>query len=179
MEGINTEKLSGQLAQFKDIARGELRQGFQALRELYPGHRFYVLGLYTTPLYAYIAPVGNSEETLFDEESRWNPGDWECRLPGLDQMEASNKALNEVHALIPQNDQLQFIQGVMKDCFFSLLKELQKEGVFVAFGREADLLLNVVTPDDSTASWLADAKRLNDRTVWERMEHNFRQFGCL
>src|SRR5262245_60451122 len=82
------KELIDQLTQFKDVAKADLRKGFPALRALYPRQRFYVLGLYSSALFGYIAPVGNSEEALADEEARWSPGigsvacltSTECRL---------------------------------------------------------------------------------------------------
>jgi hypothetical protein len=175
------KELVDKLTDFKDVAKADLRKGFPVLRTLYPGERFYVLGLSRSALFGYITPVGNTEEVLADEEARWNPGDWECRLPGLDGMQTSIQALEELQLLLLDSDEEQFdgVARALQDCLFALLAELREEGAFDAFGDRSELLLNVVTPDDTYVNWLADAKRLNGRNIWGRMEAHLREFGLL
>jgi hypothetical protein len=174
------KEMAGQVARFQELAKADLRKAFHALRAFYSGERFYVLGLCAPPLLEYIAPVGNSEESLADEEARWNPGDWACHLPDLDVLRASTGFLQQFQPLILEDDNDQFdVLGALKDCLFATLAELRDEGVFDAFGNRSSLLLNVVTPDDTPDSWLADAKRLNGPKVWGRMEAHFRQFGLI
>jgi hypothetical protein len=165
-----------QLERFAATLEADLRREFPRLREQYDDHHFYVVGLYTTPLYEYFAPVGNSEEALTEEQLRWVPGEWQCRLDSLLGMDASNDVLSSLLAMIPDADELAFLEGELKDLVFSVLSGLRDQGVLDAFGDRGSLLINVVTPDDEEESWIADAMRLNQPEVWEPMAEHLRGY---
>ncbi len=165
---INTTILN-ELGRFANLLETDLRRELPRLRASYEGHSFYVVGLYTTPLCEYFAPVGNSEEALSDEQWRWVPGEWSCRLDSLDGMESSNDALASLLESVSEDDEMAFLEGELKDVVFGVLGGLRDEGVFNSFGDPSRLLINVVTPDDDDESWISDAMRLNAEEVWKPM----------
>ncbi len=163
------------------------RRTFRELIRRFVGERFYAFGLWTEPLYSFVAPTLNTEEALlrsardYHERSpqipigdlacslRWNPGDFEVHRrsdvtlfdPQLDN--AFSHAAKILNDIIRSGGDAEFdeFHSRLDNVLYTSLAALDSEGTFGICDDRNSCIANIWIGDRSDEEAVEAASRLN------------------
>ncbi|MBI5035015.1 MAG: DUF4303 domain-containing protein [Chloroflexi bacterium] len=179
---------------FHNLLYEASRTAFLDIQRTHENETFYFFALNIEPLFGYIFPFSNTEETLTSmaenflvpgyhpnlslaearEIVRWGTIDAPLHHEGMTFFEKVNKFLEPVTEILmefPHDpwDEFEAFHSRLVGVCIDVLKQLDAEGIFGAGDRRNAILVNIFVGDVTDEQWLKYARELNLDVVYERV----------
>jgi hypothetical protein len=180
--------------QFHNLLYEASRTAFLDIQRTHENETFYFFAMNIEPLFGYIFPFSNTEETLtymaekflapgyhpnlsLDEAReivRWGTIDAPLHHEGMTFFEEVNKFLEPVTEILmgfPNDpwDEFEAFHNLLVGVCIDVLKRLDAEGIFGTRERRNTILVNIFVGDLTNEQWLKYARELNPDVVYERV----------